>query len=131
MALRFCRTLLASGATLPVPRAVMLDELREDVGAESRRKLCIVDSLAELLASHGAEGVDGAADGAGAQHGGSGKVSSSFVITDESGEVVGGMAGDCIGAGGCSVSKTPAVRDMLDRLFNDDAESDGPEEGGA
>jgi len=131
VALRFCRTLLASGATLPVPRAVMLDELREDVGsAESRRKLCIVDSLAELLASHGAEGVDGAADGAGAQHGGSGKVSSSFVITDESGEVVGGMAGDCIGAGGCSVSKTPAVRDMLDRLFND-AQSDGPEEDGA
>ena len=132
VALSFCRTLLASGATLPVPRAVMLDELREDVGsAESRRKVCIVDSLAELLASHGAEGVDGAADGAGAQHGGSGKVSSSFVITNESGEVVGGMAGDCIGAGGCSVSKTPAVRDMLDRLFNDDAESDGPEEGGA
>lgn len=132
VALSFCRALLASGATLPVPRAVMLDELREDVGsAESRRKVCIVDSLAELLASHGAEGVDGAADGTGAQHGGCGKVSSSFVITSESGEVVGGMAGDCIGAGGCSVSKTPAVRDMLDRLFNDDAESDGPEEGGA
>ena len=36
------------------------------------------------------------------------------------------MAGDCIGAG-CSVSKTPAVRDMLDRLFHDDAEGDGPE----
>lgn len=130
VALSFCRTLLASGATLPVPRAVMLDELREDVcSAESRRKVCIVDSLAELLASHGAngiDGIDGAADGAGAHHGGGGKISSSFVITDESGEVVGGMAGDCIGAG-CSVSKTPAVRDMLDRLFHDDAEGDGPE----
>lgn len=135
VALSFCRTLLASGATLPVPRAVMLDELREDVGsADQRRKVCIVDSLAELLASHGAggiDGIDGGVDGADALDGGEARVPSSFVITDESGEVVGGMAGDCINADGCSVSKTPAVRDMLDRLFNDEAESDGPEEGGA
>ena len=40
--------------------------------------------------------------------------------------MVGVIAADCIGADGCSVSKTPAVREMLDRLFQDDAESDGP-----
>lgn len=140
VALSFCRALLASGATLPVPRAVMLGELREDVAsAESGRKVCIVDSLTDLLASQGVEGIDDidadadadalldafeAADG-----GGGHKVSSSFVITDEAGEVVGVMAADCIGADGCSVSKTPAVREMLDRLFQDDAESDGPRGG--
>ena len=57
------------------------------------------------------------------------QISSSFVITDEAGEVVGVIAADCIGADGCSVSKTPAVREMLDRLFQDDAESDGPRGG--
>jgi hypothetical protein len=39
--------------------------------------------------------------------------------------VVGGM-GDC-SVGGCSVSKTPSVRNMLDRLF--ESESGGPEDG--
>lgn len=135
VALSFCRALLASGATLPVPRAVMLGELREDVAAsESGRKVCIVDSLADLLASQGVEGIDEMdadtdelLDALEAAEGGGGyKISSSFVITDEAGEVVGVIAADCIGADGCSVSKTPAVREMLDRLFQDDAESDGP-----
>ena len=43
--------------------------------------------------------------------------------------MVGVVAADCIDADGCSVSKTPAVREMLDRLFQDDAESDGPRGG--
>lgn len=132
-ALGFCRALLASGATLPVPRAVMVDDLREDVSSGGAgRDVCLVHSFAEMLAANDGDKVDGdtdgdGRDGAGAD-GASAELQSSFIITDSSGEVVGGMEGGCVSAGGCSVStEAPLVREMLDRLFH--AESDGLDDG--
>ena len=111
----------------------MVDDLREEMrSAQPRRQVFIVDdsvdalvdslSVAESRAPHGADGAD--ADAADADAAGA---TASFVLTDESGQVVGSVEGDCISAGGCSV-EAPAVRHMLDRLFN--AENDRPEEGG-
>ena len=173
--------------TLTVTLAPALARTRTRTVPLPLTKVCIVDSLADLLASQGVEGIDEMdadtdelLDALEEADGGGGykvspsllvtrtnpypnpspdpdpdpkphpnpnlhsvpspspnpipeptptKISSSFVITDEAGEVVGVIAADCIGADGCSVSKTPAVREMLDRLFQDDAESDGPRGG--
>ena len=120
-ALTCCKALLAKGAVLPVPREVMLEEVLDDLHAAEGGgglpwDVCLVDSMTEVdIDDLEDEDADGDADG-------EETIESQLIVTDDTDLVVAD-----IGAGsGSSVSKTAAVRDMLDRLYGETgAETDG------
>jgi len=127
-ALSCCKALLAKGAVLPVPREVMLEEVLDDLhaaeaGDDLPWDVCLVDSMTEVdiddivVDDDEADGDDDDGDDDGEE-----AVESQLIVTDDADLVVGD-----IGAGsGSSVSKTAAVRDMLDRLYGEaGTEKDG------
>jgi len=113
---------------LPVPREVMLEEVLDDLhaaeaGDDLPWDVCLVDSMTEVdiddivVDDDEADGDDDDGDDDGEE-----AVESQLIVTDDADLVVGD-----IGAGsGSSVSKTAAVRDMLDRLYGEaGTEKDG------